>query len=74
MQYRDEDGSSGVLPRCTACDDVIGVYEPLVHTFGGLARRTSRAVEPGVFAAGGESYHLGCYERLVGESWRRGAA
>ena len=68
MQYPDEDGSSAVLPRCTACDDVIGVYEPLVHTFGGFAHRTSRAVEPGVFACEGECYHLDCYERLVGES------
>jgi phage major head subunit gpT-like protein len=68
MQYRDEDGSSGELPRCSACDDVVGVYEPLVHTFGRLARRTSRAVEPGVFASGGECYHLDCYERLHEES------
>ena len=64
MQYPDEDGSSAVLPRCTACNDVIGVYEPLVHTFGGLARRTSRAVEPRVFASGGECYHRDCYECL----------
>jgi hypothetical protein len=68
MQYPDEDGSSAVLPRCTACNDVIGVYEPLVHTFGGFAHRTSRAVEPGVFASGGECYHLDCYKRLHGES------
>jgi len=65
MQYPDEDGSSAVLPRCTACDDVIGVYEPLVHTFGGFAHRTSRAVEPGVFASGGECYHRDCYECLL---------
>jgi phage major head subunit gpT-like protein len=55
------------MPRCTACDDVIGVYEPLVHTLGRSVRRTSRAVEPGVFASEGECYHLDCYECLVGE-------
>jgi hypothetical protein len=41
------------------------VYEPLVHTFGGFAHRTSRAVEPGVFASGGECYHRDCYECLL---------
>jgi hypothetical protein len=64
MQHRDEDGRSGTLPRCAGCDDVIGVYEPLVHAFGGFAHRTSRAAEPGVIAAGGECYHLDCYKRL----------
>jgi hypothetical protein len=68
MQYRHEQGWPGAPPRCAACDDVIGVYEPLVHTFGAFVRRTSRAVEPGVFASEGECYHLDCYERLIGES------
>ncbi len=56
------------LPRCTVCDDVIGVYEPLVHLDHEFARRTSRAAEPGVTSSGGQSFHLGCYERLVGEA------
>jgi len=51
-------------PCCAACADVIGVYEPLVHVFGGLAWRTSRAAEPSVAAADGLLYHLKCYERL----------
>lgn len=68
MPYRDEMRWSDALPRCTACDDVIGVYEPLVHTLGASAHRTSRAVEPGVFASDGECFHLDCYERLVGKS------
>ena len=68
MPYRHEERCSDAVPRCPECDDVIGVYEPLVHTLGALARRTSRAVEPGVFAADGECYHLDCYERLVGRS------
>lgn len=55
------------LPRCTVCDDVIGVYEPLVHIDHELARHTSRAAEPGVTSSG-QSFHLDCYERLVGEA------
>jgi hypothetical protein len=55
------------LPRCGVCEDVIGVYEPLVHVEHELARRTSRAVEPGVTSSG-QSFHLDCYERLVGEA------
>lgn len=51
-------------PRCAACHDVIGVYEPVVHVFKGLVWRTSRAAEPGVGTAAGERYHLGCYEHM----------
>jgi hypothetical protein len=47
-----------------ACGDVVGVYEPVVHLFGGFAWGTSRAAEPGVATAGGELYHAACYERL----------
>jgi hypothetical protein len=68
MRERDEQWSSGELPRCVTCEDVIGVYEPLVHIDRGLARRTSRAAEPGVTDSSGQCYHLDCYERLVGES------
>ena len=48
-------------PRCAACQDVIGVYEPLVEVLRGLARRTSRAAEPGIAEAGGDVYHAHCY-------------
>ena len=51
-------------PRCVACVDVIGVYEPLVHVLGDLIWRTSRAAEPGVVCAGGKLYHADCYERI----------
>jgi len=51
-------------PRCAACADVIGVYEPLVHVFGDFVWRTSRAAEPGVTSAEGELYHADCYERF----------
>ena len=54
-------------PRCAGCDDVLGVYEPIMHVLGGYARVTSRAAEPGVSSAEGECYHADCYQRLVGE-------
>ena len=38
-----------------------------MHVFGGYARLTSRAAEPGVPSSEGHCYHLDCYERLVGE-------
>jgi hypothetical protein len=43
---------------------VIGVYEPLVQVFDGLARQTSVAAEPQVECSGTGCYHLGCYEAL----------
>jgi hypothetical protein len=53
---------TGERTRCATCRDVIGVYEPMVHVFGGVASRTSLAAEPGVAIAGGEHYHAGCYQ------------
>ena len=52
-------------PRCAACNDVLGVYEPIMHVLGGYARLTSRAAEPGVTSAEGPCYHAECYKRLV---------
>jgi len=54
-------------PRCPACQDVIGVYEPLVHVLDRVARRTSRAAEPTVLSQPGRCYHLVCYLRLSDE-------
>jgi hypothetical protein len=51
-----------VVPRCVACDDVIGVYEPAVAVLGGVPRETSRAAEPWLpFSGGAHCYHLSCY-------------
>jgi hypothetical protein len=45
-------------PRCRHCEDVIGVYEPMIVLHDGHARETSRAAE------GDDSLHLGaCYHR-----------
>jgi hypothetical protein len=56
------------FPRCALCDDVIGVYEPLVHVIDGAARRTSLTADPQACSSGGRCYHLECYERLAGEA------
>jgi hypothetical protein len=69
MELRDHErsdapSSAGDPPRCAACLDVIGVYEPLVHVFAGFAWRTSRAAEPSIATAAGMLYHLECYEKL----------
>ena len=55
------------VPRCPVCDDIVGVYEPLVHLGGGIATRSSRAAEPEICSSG-ECYHLDCYEQLVDET------
>ncbi|HET7051205.1 MAG TPA: hypothetical protein VFI54_23265 [Solirubrobacteraceae bacterium] len=55
---------SADFPRCEACRDVIGVYEPLVQVFDGLARQTSLAAEPEIECSGAGCYHLGCYRAL----------
>ena len=59
----NDPGPNGV-PRCEACYDVIGVYEPLVRVLEGSVRRTSRAAESLLSYAGERWYHLGCYESL----------
>jgi hypothetical protein len=56
------------VPRCGACDDVIGVYEPLVRVLEASVRRTSRAADPLLPSPGERWYHLGCYESLDLES------
>lgn len=52
--------------RCRDCDDVIGVYEPMVVVTDGEARNTSRAAEehPGGLD---ECYHHACYLQGHGE-------
>lgn len=47
--------------RCQHCDDVIGVYEPLIVVASGEVRETSRAADPELDAEAGEHYHRSCY-------------
>jgi len=51
---------------CHACEEVIGVYEPLVRVLDGRASESSRALEPGACEHDGEHYHRACYEQLDG--------
>jgi hypothetical protein len=56
------DGASmGQVPRCACCDDVIGVYEPVVVVEDGGARKTSYAAEPELAREEGKHYHDACY-------------
>jgi hypothetical protein len=49
------------VPLCAACGQIIGVYEPLVHVTGGVARKTSRAAEPQLARSQADAvYHLAC--------------
>lgn len=67
MGHRQGEWCGDEPPRCAGCEDVLGVYEPIMHVLGGYARVTSRAAEPGVSSAEGQCYHADCYQRLVGE-------
>jgi hypothetical protein len=61
------DFSPDGVPRCGACSDVLGVYEPIVCVMEGTARHTSRAAEPLLARSGQRCYHLGCYQSLDAE-------
>lgn len=56
-----------VTLRCRHCDDVIGLYEPMIVLRAGHPRKTSRTAE---LAAGvpltesaGAFYHDACYQQ-----------
>ncbi|HME03914.1 MAG TPA: hypothetical protein VKG38_12910 [Solirubrobacteraceae bacterium] len=53
--------------RCHHCDDVIGMYEPMVVLCDGQARDSSRSVEPDGGGLGSECYHRDCFVRVHGE-------
>jgi hypothetical protein len=53
--------------RCHHCDDVIGVYEPMIVLTDGQARNTSRAAEPDERGSRGECYHRACFTQVHGE-------
>jgi hypothetical protein len=67
MGYSQGEWRYDELPRCPVCDDVIGVYEPLMHVGGGFATRSSRGEEPEI-CSNGQCFHLACYKRVVGEA------
>jgi hypothetical protein len=52
--------------RCQHCDDVIGVYEPVIVVVSGEARETSRAADPELETESGQRYHRACYVERFG--------
>jgi hypothetical protein len=53
--------------RCRRCQDVIGVYEPMIVLDEGRARTTSRAAERDLEVRVQECYHEACFAQTCGE-------
>jgi hypothetical protein len=53
--------------RCHHCEDVIGVYEPMIVLTDGQARNTSRAAEQDNGPLVGECYHHACNTQAHGQ-------
>jgi hypothetical protein len=52
--------------RCGHCDDVIGVYEPMIVLRDGQPHTTSRATaQEGSWGRHGQCYHAACYEHVA---------
>jgi hypothetical protein len=61
MGARERELAREAKLRCAKCEEIIGVYEPLVHVVGGVALRTSRAAEPEIVHAR-PVYHATCWD------------
>jgi hypothetical protein len=54
--------SDTLVPVCSQCADVIGVYESVVLvTVSGAIERSSRAADPEILARG-HVYHQACFQ------------
>jgi hypothetical protein len=53
--------------RCHHCQDVIGVYEPMIVLSDGRAHNTSRAAGQDDREPVGECYHRACYTEAHGQ-------
>jgi hypothetical protein len=51
--------------RCARCDEVIGVYEPMVVIVDGEALHGSRAALGDAPASDGPRYHGACFAQLA---------
>jgi hypothetical protein len=58
---------SGIL-RCQRCEDVIGVYEPMIVVVDGQPRETSRAADDTTKALTGIYYHRSCFAQAQAEA------
>ena len=59
------------LLRCFHCEDVIGVYEPLIAVVGRWTCVTSKAAEPNIADQADACYHAACYEQVLANSQPR---
>ena len=50
--------------RCRHCDDVIGLYEPMVVEAPHGPRSTSLAAEPKLYGSEEPCFHGACYEEV----------
>lgn len=58
------------LPQmtCDRCEEIIGVYEPMIVKTGDEAFRTSQAADPLLALESRERFHRDCYLELNGRS------
>jgi hypothetical protein len=54
--------------RCRHCEDVVGVYEPMIVVHDGQPRETSRAADGAAPAPDGACYHRACFAQVDGET------
>jgi hypothetical protein len=54
--------------RCQRCEDVIGVYEPMIVVVDGQPRETSRAADGAAGAPTGACYHRSCFAQAQDEA------
>src|SRR5271167_3136598 len=59
-----EGGPTDMTLRCWHCEDVIGVYEPMIVLEDGRPRSTSRAAERDGASLVRECYHPACYAHV----------
>jgi hypothetical protein len=61
----DRSSPASTRLRCGLCEDVIGVYEPLITLADGQSRLTSRAAEAHVGAHREPCFHRSCFGAAV---------
>ena len=63
----DADRSRLPRPRCRHCEDVIGVYEPMVLETHLGRTDTSLAAEPWLYESDEPCFHRACYAQVRGD-------
>lgn len=66
----DEGNTEGLVrrrPHCEHCQDVIGVYEPLVLVTDSGCYETSLTAEPDLYETEHLCYHRACFDKTHGD-------